>query len=75
MRPEKKTTSNPEEDLKKLGIPEIWIPVLIEMGFENHDDLKDANPNKLFNDLNGMRKKKKLNTDPVKKEDILSWCS
>lgn len=75
MRPEKKSDPDPEKDFKELGIPEIWIPVLIEMGFENTDDLKEANPNKLFNDLNGMRKKKKLDTNPVKKEDILSWIS
>lgn len=73
MRPEKKKAVATDEDFKKKGIPEIWIPVIREIGFETIQALKDANPNKLFNDLNGMRKKKKLDVPAVQLDDVKNW--
>ena len=37
------------------------------------DELKAANPNKVFNDLGGMRKKLKLNIDMPAKEAVMAW--
>jgi len=39
------------------------------------EDLKSANPNKLFNDLNGLRKKLKLDVPALKKEEVQSWIN
>jgi lysyl-tRNA synthetase class 2 len=35
--------------------------------------LKEANPNKLFNDLGGMRKKLKIDVALPSKEEIIAW--
>jgi lysyl-tRNA synthetase class 2 len=37
------------------------------------EDLKAANPNKVFNDLGGMRKKLKLEITMPLKEEVLEW--
>lgn len=73
MRPEKKIPESTDDEFKNLGIPEDWIPVIREIGFKTTDSIKDANPNKLFNDLNGMRKKKKLDIPAVQLDDVKKW--
>jgi len=47
--------------------------VLRKAGVNTLAQLKEANPNKLYNDLNGLRKKNKLEMPPVKKEDVDQW--
>lgn len=73
MRPEKVTKNASEEDYLQQGIPAEWIPVLQKMGFLTIDSLKAANPNKVFNDLGGMRKKLKLDLAMPPKEDVMNW--
>ncbi|MFD2599750.1 lysine--tRNA ligase [Sphingobacterium corticis] len=73
MRPEKIAKVSSEEEFANLGIPAGWVPVLQKMGFETVDSLKDANPNKVFNDLGGMRKKLKLDLPMPSKEEVLAW--
>jgi len=75
MRPEKKQTGITDEDLAGMGIPEPWIPVIKKTGYKTLDELKAANPNKLFNDLNGLRKKLKLDITPLKTEEVQAWLS
>ena len=75
MRPEKVAKNASEEDYLKQGIPQEWISVLQKMGFHTIDSLKTANPNKVFNDLGGMRKKLKLDIAMPAKEDVLKWFS
>src|SRR6185503_8018199 len=60
MRPEKKSKAPTPDDFVNIGVPAEWVPVLNKMGFNTVEELKAANPNKLFNDLGGMRKKLKL---------------
>jgi len=72
MRPEKFAVSK-EGELLERGVPQDWIPVLAKMGINNADDIKAANPNKLFNDLNGMRKKLKLEIPALKNEEVKAW--
>ena len=73
MRPEKKPVASTDEEFMALGIGEPWIPIIRKLGFNTTASLKEANVNKLYNDLNGMRKKNKLDIDPVKKEDVENW--
>ncbi|UXD71537.1 lysine--tRNA ligase [Sphingobacterium faecium] len=75
MRPEKITTVASTEDYIALGIPAEWVPVLQKMGFNTIPELKDANPNKVFNDLGGMRKKMKLEIAMPTKDEVLAWFS
>ncbi len=76
MRPEKKTAVNlaADEDFLALGIPLEWIPVVRKAGFKTADEVKAANPNKLLNDLSGLRKKLKLEITSLKLEEVQAWC-
>ncbi|MGM1429859.1 lysine--tRNA ligase [Sphingobacterium lactis] len=73
MRPEKVAKVASVADYVALGIPEAWVPVLQKMGFNTIESLKEANPNKVFNDLGGMRKKMKLDIAMPTKDDVLAW--
>ena len=75
MRPEKVEKVASDEDYIALGVPAAWIPVLQKMGFNTIEALKEANPNKVFNDLGGMRKKMKLDVIMPSKEEVLAWFS
>ena len=73
MRPEKIVQVASIEDYVAQGIPEEWVPVLQKMGFNTIEELKSANPNKVFNDLGGMRKKLKLEIGMPSKDNVLDW--
>jgi lysyl-tRNA synthetase class 2 len=75
MRPEKKARQASTEDFLAQGISAEWIPVLNKMGFKTLEELKAGNPNKIFNDLGGMRKKMKLEITMPTKEIFLEWFS
>lgn len=75
MRPEKTNApiGDPDEAFVGIGVPEAWIGVLRKYGFKTIAQLKEANPNKLLNDLGGLRKKMKLDIPALKIEEIKSW--
>ena len=73
MRPEKIATIATVEEYVAIGVPEIWVPVLQKMGFTTIESLKQANPNKVFNDLGGMRKKMKLDAPLPAKDEVQAW--
>ncbi len=75
MRPEKKVKITTDEDFVNAGIPADWVQVIRKMGFNTIEDLKTANPNKVFNDLGGMRKKMKLEITMPSKDDVTTWFS
>ena len=73
MRPEKKSEMATEAEYQAIGVPIEWIPVLQKMGFMTIQSIKEANPNKVFNDLGGMRKKLKLEISIPQKDDVMRW--
>ena len=73
MRPEKVAKVASVSDFVEIGIPEAWVPVLQKMGFTTIELLKEANPNKVFNDLGGLRKKMKLDISMPTKDEVLTW--
>jgi lysyl-tRNA synthetase class 2 len=73
MRPEKKIEVATDADYEAIGVPTAWIPVLQKMGFTTIPALKEANPNKVFNDLGGMRKKLKLDISIPTKDEVMRW--
>lgn len=73
MRPERKLKVASVSDYIAIGVPEEWVPVLLKMGFNTIEELKAANPNKVFNDLGGMRKKLKLDIPVPTKEAVMEW--
>jgi len=75
MRPEKKVVqASDDSEFLSLGIPAEWVPVVRKAGFITAADVKAANPNKLLNDLSGLRKKLKLEIPALRIEDVKGWC-
>ncbi|TDQ06443.1 lysine--tRNA ligase [Pedobacter metabolipauper] len=75
MRPEKKAKVTTDEDFVNAGVAAEWVQVIRKMGINTIEELKAANPNKVFNDLGGMRKKLKLELTMPSKEDVETWFS
>ncbi|MGY3052484.1 lysyl-tRNA synthetase class 2 [Pedobacter sp. UYEF25] len=75
MRPEKKAKVTTDADFVAIGVSAEWVQVLRKMNINTIDELKAANPNKVFNDLGGMRKKLKLEITLPSKEDVMNWFS
>lgn len=75
MRPEKKTEVSTDQQFTEIGVPEIWIPALRKLNFSTLEALKNANPNKLLNDLGGMRKKMKMDVAAVQLDEIKQWIA
>ncbi len=73
MRPEKKVEVATDQEYEAVGVPKVWIPVLQKMGFMTIKTLKEANPNKVFNDMGGMRKKMKIEEAIPSKEVVMGW--
>ena len=73
MRPEKKAKVTEDQDFVAVGVPLEWVPAIRKMGINTIEELKAANPNKVFNDLGGMRKKLKMEAAMPSKEDVMTW--
>jgi lysyl-tRNA synthetase class 2 len=73
MRPEKKAKVTSDDDFVNAGVPASWVQVIRKMGINTLEELKAANPNKVFNDLGGMRKKMKLELTLPTKEEVMAW--
>ncbi len=73
MKPEKKAV-DPSVLFAKAGVREELIPILINLGMTNLEDLANVKTSKLFNDVCGMRKKMKLKDikNPTM-EEVQSW--
>ena len=77
MKPEAPTKapvlSTPEEYLA-LGVPEAWIEPLQKLGYTTIEKLKEIEkPGKLANDLNGYKKKNKLDLPGLSTEVVGEW--
>ena len=75
MRPEKIKEVSGDDEFTALGFPAEWVPFLRQKGFNTLDELKEANPNKLVNDLNGLRKKNKLDIPALDPAAVKGWLS
>ena len=73
MRPVQKPVMASDEDFTEIGVPAEWVPVIRKAGFSTIEEFKQANPNKLMNDLGGLRKKMKLNIPALKIEEVKKW--
>ena len=65
--------SKPEEYLA-LGVPAEWVEPLQKLGYTTIDKLKEVEkPGKLANDLNGYKKKNKLDLLGLSPEVVGEW--
>jgi lysyl-tRNA synthetase, class II len=76
MRPEKPAgTSSAANEFVESGIPAQWASLIEQAGYPDRTSLKEANPNKLFNQICGLRKKHKISLPPPKPEEVKEWIS
>jgi len=73
MKPEKKPKMATEEDFIKIGVRAELVPVLQKAGIVTIEQLQQSSPNKLFNDICGLRKKMKLDIKNPTLEEVKSW--
>lgn len=73
MRPEKKTKKDAVSKYTEIGIPEEWVSVLQKAGYMEVAGLKEANPNKLHQEICGLNKKFKMQLNNPTPEDVKSW--
>ncbi len=71
--PKAPSMSKPEE-YEAIGIPVAWIEPLQKLGYTTVEKLKEVEkPGKLANDLNGYKKKNKLDLPGLSPEDVGEW--
>lgn len=75
MRPEKTVKKDPADKYALLGVNTEWVPALQKAGYVTVDTLKDANPNKLRQELCEMNKKYKLELSNPAAEEVEAWIA
>lgn len=75
MKPEKQAEITKDEDFEKIGVPKEWISAVRQLGIQTLADLKATSDTKLFNDLNGLRKKNKMNVPALQLSDVQKWIN
>ena len=73
MRPEPKADLSSDADFIEAGVPAEWVPAVQKLGYLTVEQLRVASPNKLFNDLGGVRKKLKMDAPMPNLIDVRSW--
>ena len=67
--------SKPEEYVA-IGVPAEWVEPLQKLGYTTIEKLKEVEkPGKLANDLNGYKKKNKLDLPGLSPEVVGEWIS
>jgi len=63
-----------DQEYIEIGVPEEWVPVLQKLGYTTIEKLKEVEkPGKLANDLNGYKKKNKLDLPGLSPEAVAVW--
>ena len=77
MKPETKAKAPvvaTSEEYTDIGVPIEWIESLQALGYTTIDKLKEVEkPGKLANDLNGYKKKNKLDLPGLSPEVVGEW--
>jgi lysyl-tRNA synthetase class 2 len=75
MRPEKFQSGPNPQDFIDAGVPEEWAEHVIKAGYETIEKLKSSKPTSIHQQLNGYRKKHKLDIPAIQLEDVQAWLS
>ena len=73
MRPEKKIPKDSVARFAEIGVGEALVPVLQKAGYNLVSDLKNANPQKIQQQIGDIIKKYKLNVERPSVADVTSW--
>lgn len=75
MKPEKKVEIASAETFTALGVREELVQLLYKVGITTVEGLRDANPNKLHQDICSQNKKLKLGLKNPTKEEVTQWLA
>ena len=75
MRPEKSVKKDSVETYVAIGVDKDWVPALQKAGYVTLDVLKEANPNKVRQELCELNKKYKLELANPTAEQIAEWIA
>lgn len=73
MKPEAKPQIAGPAEFIARGVREELVPVLNKAGITTLEQLDEVNPNKLFNDVCGLRKKMKLDIQNPTLDEVKGW--
>lgn len=73
MKPEKQLMVPHAKDYEALGATEGIAKILSAMNFASIEDFKKASPNKVFNDMGGLRKKLKVEESLPTLDVLKGW--
>ncbi len=73
MRPEKTVKKDSAEKYAAAGINKDWVPALQKAGYLTVESLKEANPNKVRQELCEINKKYKLELENPTAEEVAGW--
>ena len=72
MKPEKQAPVSSAKDFEAIGIPEAWSSYFLDQ-YGTVDAMKDLKHTQVHQQMNGLRKKKKLDLPALQLEEVLSW--
>ena len=75
MRPEKTAKKDSVEKYTAIGVDKDWVPALQKAGYVTLEILKDANPNKVRQELCELNKKYKLELANPSAEQVAEWIA
>ena len=75
MKAELVVKSSGKEEFQARGVADEFIKLLNKVGINTVEQLGDANANKLFNDLCGIRKKLKLDIKNPTLDEVRGWIN
>ena len=73
MKPEKKVQTVTPDDFVAIGVPTEWAEVVIKAGFNSVENLRNCKPTQVHQQLNGFRKKNKLEIPALSLDDVQKW--
>ena len=73
MKPEKKAQTVTPDDFVAVGVPAEWAEVVIKAGFNSVENLRNCKPTQVHQQLNGYRKKNKLEIPALSLDDVQKW--
>lgn len=75
MKPERKIILPKVEDFIALGISVEWAEQILSLGFKTVAEFKETKATKLHQQLNGLRKKNKLEIPALQLADVEGWVN
>tara|TARA_B100000378_G_scaffold220812_1_gene184210 strand:- start:1269 stop:2417 length:1149 start_codon:yes stop_codon:yes gene_type:complete len=72
MRPEKKVAAPSKSDFEKMGVPGEWSEHVMAV-YGSVDELKKAKPTQVHQQMNGYRKKNKLDVPALQLPEVEAW--